>query len=197
LRFPFVVAAYLLSRPHSSGFARLAYGAFYFAISNLNLCEIISFDMKIVLGSDHAGFELKADLRAYLIERNIAVCDMGVAGEIPADYPEIARAVAEKISRKEFAWGILVCGSGIGMSIVANRFPGVRAALCHDLYTARMSREHNDANLLVLGGRLIGKGLAREVTRVWLESTFQGGHHQRRLDQIESLDQEIIEGRRK
>jgi len=153
--------------------------------------------MEIVLGSDHGGYELKADLRAYLSERNITVCDMGVANETPADYPEIARAVAEKISRKEFTRGILVCGSGIGMSIVANRFPGVRAALCHDLSSARLSREHNDANLLVLGGRFLGKGLAREITQVWLESAFQGGRHQRRLDQIESLDQEIKEGRKK
>jgi ribose 5-phosphate isomerase B len=197
LRFTFVVAAYLESTPHSSGFARLASGAFYFAISNLNFCEIIKFDMKIVLGSDHAGFELKADLRDYLVEQNIAIFDMGVAEEIPADYPEIARAVAEKISQKEFERGILICGSGIGMSIVANRFPGVRAALCHDLYTARMSREHNDANLLVLGGRLIGKGLAREMIKVWLESVFQGGRHQRRLDQIESLDNEMKERREK
>ena len=153
--------------------------------------------MKIVIGSDHAGFELKADLRAYLTEQEIAVFDLGVAEETPADYPEIARAVAEKISRKEFERGILICGSGIGMSIVANRFPGVRAALCHDLYTARMSREHNDANLLVLGGRLIGKGLAREMIKVWLESVFQGGNHQRRLDQIESLDNEMRGGREK
>ena len=153
--------------------------------------------MEIVLGSDHAGYELKADLRAYLSERNITVCDMGVASETPVDYPAIARAVAEKISRKEFTRGILVCGSGIGMSIVANRFPGVRAALCHDLSSARLSREHNDANLLVLGGRFLGKGLAREITQVWLESAFQGGRHQRRLDQIESLDQEIKEGRKK
>lgn len=153
--------------------------------------------MKIVLGSDHAGFKLKADLRDYLAEQNIAIFDMGVAEEIPADYPEIARAVAEKISQKEFERGILICGSGIGMSIVANRFPGVRAALCHDLYTARMSREHNDANLLVLGGRLIGKGLAREMIKVWLESVFQGGNHQRRLDQIESLDNEMKERREK
>jgi ribose 5-phosphate isomerase B len=153
--------------------------------------------MKIVLGSDHAGFKLKADLRDYLVEQNIAIFDMGVAEEIPADYPEIARAVAEKVSQKEFERGILICGSGIGMSIVANRFPGVRAALCHDLYTARMSREHNDANLLVLGGRLIGKGLAREMIKVWLESVFQGGNHQRRLDQIESLDNEMKERREK
>ena len=153
--------------------------------------------MKIVLGSDHAGFKLKADLRDYLVEQNIAIFDMGVEEKTPADYPEIARAVAEKISRKEFERGILICGSGIGMSIVANRFPGVRAALCHDLYTARMSREHNDANLLVLGGRLIGKGLAREMIKIWLESVFQGGRHQRRLDQIESLDKEMRERREK
>lgn len=153
--------------------------------------------MKIVLGSDHAGFELKADLRDYLVRQNIAIFDMGVAEETPADYPRIARAVAEKISRKEFERGVLICGSGIGMSIVANRFPGVRAALCHDLYTARVSREHNDANLLVLGGRLIGKELAREMIKVWLESVFQGGNHQRRLDQIESLDNEMRERREK
>ena len=153
--------------------------------------------MKIVLGSDHAGFELKADLRDYLVRQNIAIFDMGVAEETPADYPRIARAVAEKISRKEFERGVLICGSGIGMSIVANRFPGVRAALCHDLYTARVSREHNDANLLVLGGRLIGKELAREMIKVWLESVFQGGNHQRRLDQIESLDKEMSGGREK
>ncbi|MBU1207371.1 MAG: ribose 5-phosphate isomerase B [Proteobacteria bacterium] len=153
--------------------------------------------MKIVLGSDHAGFELKADLRDYLGRQNIAIFDMGVAEETPADYPGIARAVAEKISRKEFERGVLICGSGIGMSIVANRFPGVRAALCHDLYTARVSREHNDANLLVLGGRLIGKELAREMIKVWLESVFQGGNHQRRLDQIESLDKEMRGGREK
>ncbi len=153
--------------------------------------------MRIILGSDHGGYELKADLRAYLSERNIDVCDMGVADETPADYPEVARIVAEKISREEFARGILVCGSGIGMSIVANRFPGVRAALCHDLTSARLSREHNDANLLVLGGRFLGKGLAREITQAWLESSFQGGRHQRRLDQIASLDREIKEGRKK
>jgi ribose 5-phosphate isomerase B len=153
--------------------------------------------MKIVLGSDHAGFELKADLRDYLVRQNIAIFDMGVAEETPADYPRIARAVADKISRKEFERGVLICGSGIGMSIVANRFPGVRAALCHDLYTARVSREHNDANLLVLGGRLIGKELAREMIKVWLESVFQGGNHRRRLDQIESLDKEMSGGREK
>ncbi len=130
--------------------------------------------MKIVLGSDHAGFELKEDLRAYLVEQKVGVIDLGVYNEEPVDYPDIGASVAEKVSRGEVGRGILICGSGIGMSIVANRFPGVRASLCHGLYTARISREHNDANLLILGGRLIGKGLAREILKVWLETGFQG-----------------------
>ncbi len=147
--------------------------------------------MKLIIGSDHAGFELKEYLLTVLRARNIEVVDWGVADETPADYPDIGQAVAEKISRQEFDCGILICGTGIGMSIVANRFPGVRAALCHDLYTARLSREHNDANLLVLGGRLLGKGLAKEILQVWLDSEFQGGHHQRRIAKINSLDQKI------
>ncbi len=130
--------------------------------------------MKISLGSDHAGFELKEDLRGYLAEQKVEVIDLGVYNEEPVDYPDIGASVAQKVSRGEVDRGILICGSGIGMSIVANRFPGVRAALCHDLYTARVSREHNDANLLILGGRLIGKGLAREILKIWLETGFQG-----------------------
>jgi ribose 5-phosphate isomerase B len=147
--------------------------------------------MKIVIGSDHAGFEVKEDLRSYLREQNVEVEDLGVPNEAPADYPDIGAVVAEKVARGEFEQGILICGSGIGMSIVANRFAGVRAALCHDLYTARMSREHNDANVLVLGGRVTGKGLAREILKVWLESRFQGGNHQRRLEKIKSLEGKI------
>ena len=150
--------------------------------------------MKIVLGSDHAGFELKEDLRAYLAEQKVEVIDLGVYNEEPVDYPDIGASVAQKVSRGEIGRGILICGSGIGMSIVANRFPGVRAALCHDLYTARISREHNDANLLILGGRLIGKGLAQEILKVWLETGFQGGRHQRRLEKIRALEEKIPRG---
>lgn len=150
--------------------------------------------MKISLGSDHAGFELKADLRGYLAEQKVEVIDLGVYNEDPVDYPDIGASVAQKVSRGEVDRGILICGSGIGMSIVANRFPGVRAALCHDLYTARVSREHNDANLLILGGRLIGKGLAREILKVWLETGFQGGRHQRRLEKIRALEEKIPRG---
>ncbi|NWF53339.1 MAG: ribose 5-phosphate isomerase B [Syntrophaceae bacterium] len=143
--------------------------------------------MKIALGSDHAGFELKEDLRAYLTERQVAFLDLGTFSEAPVDYPDVAAKVAEKVCRGEVARGLLICGTGIGMSIVANRFAGVRAALCHDIYTARISREHNDANILALGGRLIGKGLAREILKTWLETEFQGGRHERRVQKISAL----------
>jgi len=147
--------------------------------------------MKIVIGSDHAGFELKEDLRVYLAERNVEVVELGAPGKDPVDYPDVGRAVAERVSKGEFQRGVLICGSGIGMSIVANRFAGVRAALCHDVYTARLSREHNDSNLLVLAGYLTAKGLAREILKVWLEAGFQGGRHQRRLEKIKAMDEEI------
>ncbi len=147
--------------------------------------------MNIVMGSDHAGFELKEDLRAYLGELDIPVVDLGVKTDDPTDYPDIAAAVADKISRREFERGILICGSGIGMSIVANRFSGVRGALCYDLYTAKISREHNDANLLILGGRLTAKGLAREILKTWLNTTFEGGRHQKRLDKIKAIEEKI------
>jgi ribose 5-phosphate isomerase B len=144
--------------------------------------------MKIALGSDHAGFELKEDLRAYLAELKIEALDLGTYSEDSVDYPDVAVKVAEKVARGEVERGLLICGTGIGMSIVANRFAGVRAALCHDLYTARISREHNDANILALGGRLIGKGLAREILKVWLETEFQGGRHERRIRKIAALE---------
>lgn len=153
--------------------------------------------MKLIIGSDHAGFELKEYLSSFLKENNFEVIDLGTTDDKPVDYPDIGRAVAEKISNQEFERGILICGTGIGMSIVANRFPGVRAALCHDLYTARLSREHNDANLLVLGGRILGKGLAKEILQVWLTTKFQGGHHQRRVAKINSFDQQIRAEQRK
>jgi ribose 5-phosphate isomerase B len=147
--------------------------------------------MKIALGSDHAGFELKEDLRAYLAGLNIDALDLGAYSQEAVDYPDVASRVAEKVVRGEVEKGLLICGTGIGMSIVANRFPGVRAALCHDSFTARVSREHNDANILVLGGRMIGKGLARELLKVWLETEFQGGRHQRRLDKITALEEKV------
>ncbi|MCX5907246.1 MAG: ribose 5-phosphate isomerase B [Deltaproteobacteria bacterium] len=149
--------------------------------------------MKIVIGSDHGGFELKEDLKHLLSERSLEVVDMGTDSESPVDYPDIGGVVAEKVSAGEFERGVLICGTGIGMSIVANRFPGVRAALCQDVFTARLSREHNDSNLLVLGGRTTGKGLAREIFAVWLETKFQGGRHERRLEKIHRLETKINE----
>jgi RpiB/LacA/LacB family sugar-phosphate isomerase len=144
--------------------------------------------MKVIIGSDHGGFELKEDLKAQLADLKIEVVDVGTSSAASVDYPDFGSAVAAQVSSGTFDRGILICGTGIGMSMVANRFPGVRAALVHDLYTARLSREHNDANLLVLGGRTTGKGLAREILKVWLETSFEGGRHARRVDKIMELD---------
>jgi len=153
--------------------------------------------MKIALGSDHAGFELKEDLRAFLAEMKIEALDLGTYSEDSVDYPDVAVKVAEKVARGEVERGLLICGTGIGMSIVANRFPGVRAALCHDLYTARVSREHNNANILAMGGRVTGKGLAREMLKVFLETEFQGGRHERRVNKIAALKPEAGSGKKK
>jgi ribose 5-phosphate isomerase B len=150
--------------------------------------------MKIAIGSDHAGFGLKEDLRQYLNERKMEVIDLGTSDLSPVDYPDIGSRVAEKISRGGIERGLLICGTGIGMSIVANRFPGVRAALCYGIEGARISREHNDANVLVLGARMTGKDLAREIVRVWLESDFQGGRHEARLNKIRLLEEKMNRG---
>jgi len=106
------------------------------------------------------------------------------------DYPDFGTLLAQKVSKGELKRGILICGTGIGMSIVANKFPGVRAALVNDLYSARCSREHNDSNVLVIGGRVVGKELAKEIARVWLNTSFAGGRHQKRLEKIEALEKE-------
>ncbi|MBI5492279.1 MAG: ribose 5-phosphate isomerase B [Deltaproteobacteria bacterium] len=143
---------------------------------------------KVVIASDHAGREIKEDLKEFLIGMGVEVIDMGVNNDVAVDYPDYGSPVAEKVSKGEVARGILVCGTGVGMSILANKFKNVRAALVSDVYTARMAREHNDANILVIGGRISGKGLAREMTRAWLEARFEGGRHQRRLDKIAEIE---------
>ncbi|MFQ5585270.1 MAG: ribose 5-phosphate isomerase B [Thermodesulfobacteriota bacterium] len=142
----------------------------------------------IAIASDHAGRELKEDIRSFLSECGMESIDMGTDGDESVDYPDYGIPVAEGVSSGRFEKGILICGTGIGMSIVANKFPGVRAALVNDLYSTRMAKEHNDANILVVGGRVVGKGLAREMVRVWLESRFEGGRHQRRLDKIREIE---------
>lgn len=142
--------------------------------------------MKIILGSDHAGFGLKEECLRYLEEiSKYTTTDAGVYNTDSSDYPDIAHKVARAVADGEFPKGILICGSGIGMSITANRYKGVRAALCHNVYTARMCRLHNDANILAMGDRVIGVGLALEMVDTFLETDFEGGRHKRRLDLID------------
>ena len=142
--------------------------------------------MEIIIGSDHAGFELKERCKAHLEGLDgFSVKDIGVFNTDSADYPNVAHKLAGAVSDGRYSKGILICGSGIGMSIVANRYTGVRAALCHNLYLARMARMHNDANVLVMGERVIGWGLALEMVDAFLDADFDGGRHQTRLDMIE------------
>lgn len=145
----------------------------------------------IALASDHGGYELKEDIISFLKENSYSYCDLGTYSDESVDYTDYGIELSRRVASNEYEKGILVCGTGIGMSIVANKFPGIRAALVHDLYSARMSKEHNDANVLVLGGRITGKGLARELVRTWLEADFVGGRHQTRLDKIAALDKSM------
>lgn len=144
---------------------------------------------KIALACDHGGFVLKEEIRLFLQEQNYQFKDFGVYSEASVDYPDLALPVAQAIRAGEFDQGILLCGTGIGISIAANKVPGIRAALCGDTFSARASREHNDANILVLGGRVLGPGLAREIVQVWLEAEFTGGRHARRLDKIKAIEE--------
>jgi ribose 5-phosphate isomerase B len=144
--------------------------------------------MKLRIASDHAGFGLKSRILRYLAEKNIESVDMGTDNGDSVDYPDYAVAVAEAVSKDQSDRGILICGTGIGMSIVANKLPGVRAALCHDTMTAEASRQHNDANILVLGGRVLDEKTALQIVQVWLETEFDGGRHQRRIDKIKDIE---------
>ena len=144
--------------------------------------------MKIGLACDHGGFGLKEEIKTFLKSISLDSIDVGSFDETSVDYPDYGIQIAERVSKGELTRGILICGTGIGMSIVANKFPGVRAALANDLYSARCSREHNDANILVLGGRVVGPGVAIEIVKVWLETPFAGGRHQRRIDKILALE---------
>jgi ribose 5-phosphate isomerase B len=146
--------------------------------------------MQIGLACDHGGFELKEELRKYIKSLGFKLVDLGTFSEESVDYPDYGILVAEKVSKGELEKGILVCGTGIGMSIVANKFPGVRAALVNDLYSSRFSREHTDANILVIGGRVVGRELGKEIVRIWLETAFAGGRHKKRLEKIEALERE-------
>lgn len=151
--------------------------------------------MHIVLGSDHGGLELKAAVKELLADRDLKVDDLGTDNGDSVDYPDFALRVAGSVSRGEADCGVLVCGTGIGMSIVANKFPGVRAALVTDLYMAEMAKVHNDANILVLGGRVLDPELACRMVTTWLDADYEGGRHQRRLDKIAAIEQEVRSGR--
>jgi ribose 5-phosphate isomerase B len=141
--------------------------------------------MKIIIGADHAGYPMKEKVKAFLQDRGITVEDVGTHSDKSVDYTDFGKAVASKISDGSFQRGILICGTGLGMSMVANRFPGVRAALANDLFSAIMSRRHNDSNVLAMGGRLIGDALALQLVDAWLETPFEGGRHQRRLEKMD------------
>lgn len=144
--------------------------------------------MKIALGSDHAGFPLKELIREHLIAKKVEVTDFGTFSEGSVDYPDIALPLIKTVAAGEFPAGILVCGTGIGMTIAANKYPGIRAALCGDTFSARCAREHNNANVLTLGARVTGPGPALEIVDIFLNSSFQGGRHSRRLKKITFIE---------
>lgn len=137
----------------------------------------------IIIGSDHGGFKLKSEIVKHLQGLGYEVSDLGCYDTESCDYPVIAKAVAEKVLEKN-SRGILVCGTGIGVSIVANRYNGIRASHCTDTFTARMTRMHNDSNILCLGERITGVGLALDIVDIWLKTEFEGGRHQKRIDMI-------------
>lgn len=141
----------------------------------------------VIVGSDHAAFQLKEIILKDLKKRGIPAEDAGPPNEDSVDYPDFGAKVAGAVSEGKFERGILLCGTGIGMSIVANKFPGVRAALCNDLFSAFMCKQHNNANILVMGGRVVGDILALKILDAWLETPFEGGRHQHRLDKIEQI----------
>jgi ribose 5-phosphate isomerase B len=144
--------------------------------------------MRVVIGSDHAGYRLKENLKDFLKESGHEVRDLGTDSEEPVDYPDVCAAAARVVAAGEADRAVLVGGSGQGEQIAANKVHGVRAALCHDLYTARLSRAHNDANVLTMGGRIVAPELAREIVRVWLSTGFDGGRHERRVERIGQIE---------
>jgi ribose 5-phosphate isomerase B len=146
--------------------------------------------MRISIGADHAGFALKQHLVGTLTRLGHEVDDRGTHDSTPVDYPPICAAVGREVADGRAVRGIVLGGSGQGEQIAANKVPGVRAALCNDLYTARLSREHNDANVLAMGGRIVATGLADEILTLWLDTAFEGGRHQRRIEQIADIERQ-------
>lgn len=148
--------------------------------------------MRIALGSDHAGFDLKTHLLGYLNAAGHETIDLGTDSTEPVDYPSYCAAVGEEVVRGDADWGIVIGGSGQGEQLAANKVRGVRAALCNDLYTARLARSHNDANVLSIGGRVVGLGLAEEIVDLFATTEFEGGRHQRRIDQVMEIERNNV-----
>lgn len=142
----------------------------------------------IAIGADHAGFALKEDLRIALEQEGYQLHDFGTFSTDRVDYPDIAKTVAEAVAAGQFGRAILICGTGIGMSMTANKVKGIRAAACSEPYSAMMARKHNNANVVCMGGRVVGLGLAVEIAKAFLESEFEGGRHACRVDKINALD---------
>ncbi len=149
--------------------------------------------MLVAIGSDHAGLDLKNDVVALLKEMGHEVADYGTDTPKSVDYPDFGEKVSVTVSEGKAERGILICGTGIGMSIVANKFRNIRAALCNDLFSAKMSRLHNNANILVMGGRIIGKDLAKEIVRTWMTTEFESGRHVNRLKKISLIEIRTLE----
>jgi len=147
--------------------------------------------MKIVVGNDHRGFEAKGQIKAILAQLGHECIDVGSNDNNPVDYPDPAYLAATAVSKKEAERAILVCGTGIGMSITANKIKGIRAALCHDELSAQISRHHNDANVLCISGDLVGEVLLRKIVEVWLDTEFNGGRHQRRINKIKAIEEGV------
>ncbi len=145
---------------------------------------------KIVIGCDHGGLELKNEIINHLNKKNIETCDVGTYTTESCNYPDYAKALCEKIQSGEFERGILVCGTGIGMSIAANKHKGIRAACCSDTFSARMTRMHNDANVLCLGGRVVGAGLAIDMVDLFVDTEFEGGRHTSRVNMLKEIEEQ-------
>jgi len=146
--------------------------------------------LRLAVGCDHGGFKLKEEIIKMLQDKGYEFKDFGTFSEVSVDYPDIALEVARAVQDGTYDRGILICGTGVGIGIAANKLAGIRAALCHDTFTARASREHNDANILTMGERVIGPGLAKDVVNIWLETDFAGGRHTRRIEKIAGIEKE-------
>ncbi|MGG0716135.1 ribose 5-phosphate isomerase B [Robertmurraya massiliosenegalensis] len=147
--------------------------------------------MKVAIASDHGGINIRQELKQLMDELGVQYEDFGCECETSVDYPDYALPVAEKVAAGEFDRGILICGTGIGMSITANKVKGIRCALVHDVFSAKATREHNNSNILAMGERVIGPGLAREIAKVWLSTDYEGGRHETRVGKISAYEEQL------